>query len=120
MPSAWAACSTSQSWPSSRPTRAGSSRPLLVQTAVERDAADVLHDDARPLRVVERGVVEGDGVGMLEAGHQQRFAREALAEFGVGGDVVVHDLDDHLPAEVESRRQVNAAHAAFAEQADVS
>ena len=74
-----------------------------MQQRIEGDAADVLHDDARALRVVERGVVEGDGVGMLEAGHQQRFALEALAELGVGGDVVVHDLDDDLPAEVGLR-----------------
>ena len=53
---------------------------LRCSSVVERDAADVLHDDARPLRIVERGIVEGDGVGMLEAGHQQRFAREAFAE----------------------------------------
>ena len=118
MPSAWAACSTSHSWPSSRPTRAGVEPAVAVQQRVERDAADVLHDDARPLRVVERGVVEGDGVGVLEAGHQQRFALEALAELGVGGDVVVHDLDDDLPAEVDLPGQVDAAHAAFAEQAD--
>ena len=116
--SAWAACSTSQSIRSRRATRTGWSRPLLMQQVVERDALDVLHDDARPLRVVERGVVEGDGVGMLEAGHGQRFAREALAELGVGGDVVVHDLDDHLPPEVELPGEVNAAHAAFAQQAN--
>ena len=53
---------------------------------------------------------------MLEAGHRQRFAREALAELGVGGDVVVHDLDDDLPAEVELLGEVDAAHAALAQQ----
>ena len=55
---------------------------------------------------------------MLEAGHQQRFALEAFAELRIGGDVVVHDLDHDLPAEVELLGQVDAAHAAFAEQAD--
>ena len=71
-----------------------------------------------PCGSLQRGVVKGDGVGVLEAGHQQRFALEALAELGVGGDVVVHDLDDDLPAEVELPGQVDAAHAAFAEQPD--
>src|SRR5439155_22298364 len=83
----------------------------------EGDAAQVLHDDARPLRVVERGVVEGDGEGVLEARHQQGFALEALAELGVGGDVVVHHLDDDLPAQVELPGQVDPAHAALAEEA---
>ena len=54
---------------------------------------------------------------MLEPGHQQGFALEALAELGVGGDVVVHHLDDDLPAEVELPGQVDPAHAALAEQA---
>ena len=91
---------------------------VIEQQIVERHPFDVLHDDARPLRVVERGVVEGDGVGVLEAGHGQRFARETLAKLGVGGDVVVHDLDDHLPSEVELSGEVNATHAALAEQAN--
>ena len=37
---------------------------------------------------------------------------------GIGGDVVVHDLDDDLPAEVGLAGQIDPAHAAFAEQAD--
>ena len=51
---------------------------------------------------------------MLEAGHQQRFALEALAELGVGGDVIVHDLDDDTPPQVQLASKIYAAHAAFA------
>ena len=71
-----------------------------------------------PPGIVEAGVVQGDGVGVLEARHQQRFALEALAEHVVGGDVVVHDLDHHLPAEVELAGEVDLAHAPLAELAD--
>src|SRR5205823_10498598 len=41
---------------------------------------------------------------------------EALAELGVGGDVVVHDLDDDLPLEVVLVGQVHLAHAPFAQE----
>jgi hypothetical protein len=53
---------------------------------------------------------------VLETGHGQHFAREAFAEFGVASDMVVHDLDDHLTAEVGLAREVNASHTALAEQ----
>ena len=102
-----------------QPADAHRRQPLVaLSSSVERDAADVLHDDARPLRIVERGIVESDGVGMLEAGHQQRFALKAFAELRVGGDVVVHDLDDDLPTEIELAGQVDATHAALAQKAD--
>src|SRR5262249_6565999 len=74
--------------------------------------------DARPLRVVQRGIVESDDVGVLEASHGQRLTLEALAELGVADQVVVHDLDDHLPPQVSLPGQVDAAHTAFAQQAD--
>ncbi len=102
-----------------QPADAGRRQPAVgVQQGVEADALDVLHDDAGALRVVDRGVIEGDGVGVLEPRHQQRFAGEAVAEERVGGDVVVHDLDHHLPPQVELARQVDPAHAALAEQAN--
>src|SRR5207249_3543674 len=91
---------------------------VALEQRVEGDAAHVLHDDARPLRVVERGVVQGDGEGVLEAGHQQRFALKALAELRVGGDVVVHHLDHDLTAEVQLPGQVDPAHAALTQEAD--
>ena len=36
--------------------------------------------------------------------------------FGVGGDVLVHHLDDDMATEVDLPGEVNAAHAAFAEE----
>ena len=88
-----------------RATRPHGNRPSDASRVSSVLAFDVLHDDARPLRIVKGCVVKGDGVGMLEAGHHQRFARKAFAEFGVGGDVVVHDLDDDLTAEVGLTRR---------------
>jgi len=35
--------------------------------------------------------------------HQLHLPLEAIAEDGVGGNVVVHHLDDHLTAQVELR-----------------
>jgi hypothetical protein len=97
---------------------AGAEPAVALQQRVQRDAADVLHDDARALRVVQRGVVQRHRVVVLEVGHQLHFAVEALAEQRVLGDVVVHDLDDHLPAEVNLAGEVHPAHAALAEQPD--
>ncbi len=91
---------------------------IALQQHIQRDSLDVLHDDAWPLGVIQRGIVQSHGVGMLEACHDQRFAGETLAELGVGGNMVVHDLDDHLPAKVGLAGEVDLAHASFAEQAD--
>jgi hypothetical protein len=55
---------------------------------------------------------------MLKAGHQQRFSLEALAELGVSGNLVVHDFDDDLPAQIQLPGQINAPHAAFSQKAD--
>jgi hypothetical protein len=38
---------------------------------------------------------------MLESGHQQRFALETIAEFVILRDMVVHDLDHDLSAEIK-------------------
>jgi hypothetical protein len=54
---------------------------------------------------------------MREPCHEQGFALEAVAEFRLGGHVVVHDLDDHLAAEVELSGQVDFAHPPLAEEA---
>src|SRR5438105_2565626 len=55
---------------------------------------------------------------MLNLGHQARFPLEAQAELFIDGDIVVHDLDDDVPVEIELPRQINATHAALAEQPD--
>ena len=99
-----------------RPTR-GAHPAVLREQGFEVGAADVLHDDARPERVVQTGVVERDGPGVLEPGHEERFALEAVAELGVGRDRLVHHLDDHIPTEVELAREVHLAHSPFSEEA---
>ena len=85
---------------------------------VERLATDVLHDDARPLGVVECGVEDRDGIRMLESSRQQRLALEPHPKCGISGNMVVHDLDHDLPSEVGLSGQIDPTHAALAEQSD--
>ena len=74
----------------------GAHLAVLGEHALEVHALDVLHDDARAVRIAQAGVVEGHGAGVVEPGHQEGFALEAVAELGVGGDVLVHHLDDDV------------------------
>src|SRR5216683_4315461 len=55
---------------------------------------------------------------MMEAGHDFGFPLESVAEFGIGGDVVVHDLDHHLPIQIQLAGQKDLAHAPFAQEAN--
>jgi hypothetical protein len=96
----------------------GRDSSIALQQLVEGNAADIFHDDTGPERIVERGIVQGDDVGVLETCHQQRFALEAIAKTRILGDVLVHHLDDDLPPEVHLPGEVDLAHAAFAKQAD--
>ena len=91
--------------------------PVLGEKCFEVNPAHVLHHDARPKWVVEAGVVEGHGPGVLEPGHEQRFALEAVAELWVGRDLLVHHLDDDFAPEIELPGKVDLAHPAFAQQA---
>src|SRR5262249_11907084 len=75
-----------------------------------------LHDDARTIRVIEFGIVQGNGIRMLEASHHERFAREAFAKDRVCSDMLVHDLDNDFSAEVGLAGKENLSHAAFAEE----
>jgi hypothetical protein len=57
-------------------------------------------------------------VRVLEAGHEEGFALETLAELGIGGNVIVHNLDHDLPPQIGLLGQIDPAHAAFAEKFD--
>src|SRR5262249_14176216 len=65
-----------------------------------------------------RGVVERHDIGVLETGHQQRLALKPLAKLGIGRDMIMHDLDDYLPAKISLPRQIDSAHASLAEKPD--
>ncbi len=118
MPSAWAACSASHSWPSNRPVRAGLRQVFRISSVSSVMPLNIFHDDARPLRIVERGIVKRHDIGMLEPGHQQRFPLEPLLELGVRRDMIVHDLDDDLAAQVDLPREIDPPHASFAQELD--
>src|SRR5262249_27141809 len=90
---------------------------VLPQEFVETNSADVFHDDTRPARIVERDVEQFHDVRMLQASERARLALEALAELGVVDEMLVHDLDDDVTIRVVFASQVDAAHAAFAEEA---
>jgi len=70
------------------------------QQRIQRNAADVFHDDARALGSLSDASYNGHHIRMLEPRHQQRFPLKPLAELGIRRDMVVHDLDHDLPAEV--------------------
>ncbi len=53
---------------------------------------------------------------VLETGHQQSFPLKAILELGVGGNMVMHDLDHHLPAKIGLLGQIHPPHAAFAQE----
>lgn len=91
---------------------------IAHQQGVQRDTPDVFHDDARSLRIVERGVVKCNNVRMLEPRHQQRFALKALAELGIRRNVVVHDFDHDLTAKIDLPSEVNSTHAPLTKEPD--
>ena len=63
-------------------------------------------------------VVDGDDVGMLEAGDSVGFPDEALTEAGVGGDVRAQDFEGFFAREAGVLDEVDLAHAAGAERAE--
>src|SRR5262249_61350486 len=90
---------------------------VALEERIERYTADVLHDYARSLRIIEGGIIERDGVWVLEASHQQHFALKSLGEFGIRGQVLVHHLDDDLALKIDLPGKIDLAHAAFAQEA---
>jgi hypothetical protein len=101
---------------SEQPPGAFGSKPAIpYEQGVQGHAADVLHNDARSLGIVERGIVERYSVRVLKTSHEQRFALKALAKFGIGRQVVVHDFHDNLPPEIELAGQIDHSHATFTE-----
>ena len=87
-----------------------------MKDPVQRFARDVLHNDARPVGVGDRGVVQADDVRVLEAGHELHFLFELLAERRLAGDLLVQHFDHGLAAGHHVLGQVDLAHAAFAEK----
>ena len=55
---------------------------------------------------------------MVERGEQARFAREAGAALGIGGEVRRQDLDRDVAPELAVARAIDLAHAAGAERRD--
>ena len=63
-------------------------------------------------------VVDGEDVGVVEGGDGAGLELEALEAVGVGGDVVVEDLEGDVAAEAGVAGAVDLAHAAGPEQLD--
>ena len=90
-------------------------RTSFAQHVVERAAAQVLHDDVRPL-VVLADIEDGHGVGLArQARRGKGLARESLADSLVQRVAVGQDLDRNGTAEHGVGRPVDVAHAAAAD-----
>ncbi len=84
---------------------------MVAQTA----AVDVLHSDEQAQFGVAE-VVDADDRGMIKLGGRARLLNQASAELVLAGKVAVHDLDGHLPLQIEIGGAIDRAHAAIAEQ----
>jgi hypothetical protein len=90
---------------------------LSLQQLVERKALDVLHGKAWPLRISHRRLIQFHGDGVAQAAHQLDLAAEKLAVVQDRGVLLLQDLD-RRQGPVHPTGQVNAAHAAPAQEAD--
>ncbi len=84
---------------------------MIAQAA----AVDVLHGDEQPLIGVAE-VIDADDRGMIELGGRARLLHQPLAKFVLVSEVAVHQLDRHLPLQVQIGGAIDRAHAAVAEQ----
>ncbi len=76
----------------------------------EAAAAQPAHHEVGAVRLPPV-VVEGDDVGVLEAGDQLRLGLEAADEVGIVGELGPDDLDGHLAADLRLGRPVDDSEA---------
>jgi hypothetical protein len=91
-------------------------RRALGDLLLERRPLDVLHRDVVGALGLA-AVIDGDDVGMAEAGRGRRLAAEPLHEAGVAGVAVGQDLDRHPAMQGLVLRQVDVRHAAGSDPA---
>ena len=91
----------------------GAGRVTAIEPGGEIAALDVLHHQVGPLARVE--VVDGNEVGVLDAGGDPRLAPEAADVLGVCGERVGEDLHRHRAPEPLVGGQPDHRHPAVAE-----
>ena len=79
----------------------------------ERGAFHQFHDDGVAFKSVD-----GGDVGVIEGGEGLRFALEAGAVVGVGGQSLGENLDSDVAVELGVTGAVDLAHASFAEEVE--
>jgi len=83
----------------------------------ERLALDVLHHDERPAVGQLRHVDDADDALVADQIDRAPLGEEPLEQLGVPRALIRQDLDRHAAADRRLHREVDAAHAALAEQA---
>ncbi len=87
---------------------------LATDHPLQVAARDIAHRHVQdPLHLA--GVVDGDDVGVVEAGGQDRLVEEVLAEGGVGALLGGQELERHVTLQTQLDRPVDGAHAAAAD-----
>ncbi len=78
-------------------------------------AVDVLHGDEQPrFRFPE--VIDAHDGWMIELGRGARFLNQTGAELILPSEMAVHELDRHLPLQIEVRSAIDRAHASITQQ----
>ena len=95
----------------------GAEAVLAVEHLAQGPAADVLHHDPGQAPLLAR-VVDGDDVGMGQAGGRAGLAPELVGEPAVAGELGAGDLDRHHPVELPVVAPVDDGHAALGDAGD--
>src|SRR5215218_3214006 len=95
----------------------GAEAPLAVEQVAQGAAADVLHHDPGQAPLLAR-VVDGDHVGVRQAGGGAGLAPELLGEAAVAGELGAGHLDGHHPVQLPVVAAVDDGHAALGDAGD--
>ena len=94
--------------------RVGGEAALAADHPLQVAAGDIAHRHVEDLLDLA-GVVDGDDVGMVEAGGQDRLVQEHLAEGAVGALLGGEELERDVPLQAQLHRPIDGAHAPAAD-----
>ena len=111
-PAWWAASSAGRDARADVDRQLGAEPGLHVEQLAQALAVDELHDDGLAALVLE-DVVDGDDVGVGQAGDGDGLAAEALGDDGVGGEARLEPLQGDLAVERDVGGEPHLGHAAL-------